>query len=169
MLDLSRQWMPRVLAIIVLVSPVSIASRDAFAAAAENPVADVVAKVSPAVVRVVTVPPPTPRTGSARETAADTTDSRGSTAIGSGFVIDPSGYIATNKHVVDGAVSVFVMTADGVRYPAVVAGMSPKSDTALLRIDPGRHALPFVSLGDSDKMRPGDKVIAIGNPFGFDL
>jgi serine protease Do len=166
--DLSRQWVPRVLATILLVSPVSIVSRDAVAEAAENPVADVVARVSPAVVRVVTVRPPTPHTSSALAAAADTTDSRGTTALGSGFVIDPSGYIATNKHVVDGAISVFVMTADGVRYPAVVAGMSPKSDTALLRIDPGRHALPFVSLGDSDKMRPGDKVIAIGNPFGFD-
>jgi S1-C subfamily serine protease len=85
--DLSRQWVPCVLATVLLVSPVSIVSRDAVAETAENPVADVVARVSPAVVRVVTVRPPTPHTSSALAAAADTTDSRGTTALGSGFVI----------------------------------------------------------------------------------
>ena len=89
------------------------------------------------------------------------------TALGSGFVIDPAGFIATNKHVIDRATSIFVMTAEGVRYQAKVVGMPDKADMALLHVDAGQP-LPAVPFGDSDKMRVGDTVIAIGSPFGFD-
>jgi serine protease Do len=140
---------------------------------ASDPIANVVAKVSSAVVRVITVRPPStddskenPQVAGASASTAAATDET-TTAIGSGFIIDPSGYIATNKHVVDGGASVFVMTADGVRYQASVVGMPGKADMALLRIYAG-HPLPFVQFGDSDKMRVGDTVIAIGSPFGFD-
>jgi len=100
--------------------------------------------------------------------AAASTPRGTSMAQGSGYIIDPSGYIGTNKHVVDGAISVFVVTADGVRYPARIVGMPKQADLALLRIDPGRKRLPFVSFGDSEKVRVGDRVVAIGSPFGFD-
>ncbi len=92
---------------------------------------------------------------------------RTSTALGSGFIIDPSGFIATNRHVVEGAISVFVVTTEGVRYPATIVGMAGKVDMALLRAVAG-HDLPFVRFGDSDIMLPGDRVIAIGSPFCFD-
>jgi serine protease Do len=136
-------------------------------------IAGVVAKVSPAVVRVVTVRPP--KTDEAKPNAQIAGASASSasaadettTAIGSGFIIDPSGFIATNKHVVEDGSSIFVMTSDGVRYQASVVGMPGKADMALLRIYAG-HPLPSVTFGDSDKMRVGDTVIAIGSPFGFD-
>jgi serine protease Do len=63
---------------------------------------------------------------------------------------------------------VFVMTADGVRYPAKVVGITAPADIALLKIDAGHQQLPYVKFGDIDKMSVGDKVVAIGSPFGFD-
>jgi len=139
--------------------------------AGEEPgsIAAMVARVSPAVVRVITVRPRHDEEAStsaagATATAFQATD----TFTGSGFFIDPSGYIGTNKHVVDGAISLFVVTADGLRYPASVVGISDKSDIALLHINAGGRPLPFVRFGDSDQVRVGDKVFAIGSPFGFD-
>jgi serine protease Do len=157
-----------VLALIVPLSFGSVAPWVAHANAEPDSIAAVVAKVSSAVVRIVTVGPPRkaedkPGTKAASTAATDAI----STAVASGFIIDPSGYIATNKHVVDGVTSVFVTTADGVRYPAKVVGLPGRVDMALLRID-AAHKLPFLNFGDSDKMRVGDAVIAIGSPFGFD-
>jgi serine protease Do len=89
------------------------------------------------------------------------------TGIGAGYIIDPSGYIGTNKHLIDGAIAVFVITADGERYRAATVGVTVQADIALLRVHPGKKALPSVRFGDSDKMRAGDPVIAIGSPLGF--
>jgi serine protease Do len=130
-------------------------------------IAGVVAKVSSSVVRIVVVRPPKPEADKPEVKLAGASAEKTTTAIGSGFVIDPSGYIATNKHVVEDAISVFVATADGVRYPATIVGMPDKADMALIRVDAGRM-LPAVQFGDSDKMRVGDTVVAIGSPFGFD-
>ena len=133
-----------------------------------DPIASVVTRVSPAVVRVITVRPPQSEDGKDDPKVANAAGSeKSTTAIGSGFIFRPTGYIATNKHVVEDAVSVFVATADGVRYPASVVGMADKADMALLKIDAG-DKLPFVQLGNSDDMHVGDPVIAIGSPFGFD-
>jgi serine protease Do len=138
------------------------------ARADHEPLASVVARVSPAVVRIITVRPRTTEPASSQTVGANAAMTTGTNrSTGSGFIIDPSGYIGTNKHVVEGAVSVFVVTAAGVRYHAQVVGMPDKADMALLRIDAG-HDLPFVQFGDSDTMRVGDKVFAIGSPFGFD-
>jgi serine protease Do len=140
------------------------------AAGVIDPFADVVAKVSPGVVRiVVSRPPPTlDRVAANPPTAqaADTADTR-TTAFGSGFIIDPSGFVATNKHVVENALSIVVVGTNGERYPAKLVGMTAKADIALLHIDAGR-TLPTVALGDSERMHVGDPVIAIGSPFGFD-
>jgi serine protease Do len=87
--------------------------------------------------------------------------------LGSGFIIDSSGFIATNLHVVKDAAALFVKTADGIRCPASIVGVPHTVDIALLRIDAG-HNLPSVPLGDRDKMHVGDTVITIGSPFGFD-
>jgi serine protease Do len=156
------------MAIIFLWSLVLAASRNACADAQNDAIAEVVARVSPAVVRIVTVRPRKPEAdGSGDKSRVSAAIDRTSTATGSGFIIDQVGHIATNKHVVDGAISVFVHTADGVRYPATIVGISGESDMALLRISAG-SALPFVRFGDSDTVRPGDKVVAVGSPFGFD-
>lgn len=160
-----------VLAAILALSLVSVVPDLAKAAEAPDPIAAVVAKVSPAVVRVITVMAPKshddkPDTKLASASSASA-QNRTVTVFGSGFVIDPSGFIATNKHVIQDGTAVFVMTADGVRYQASIVGMTDKADMALLRIHAG-HKLPSVSFGDSDKMQAGDTVIAIGSPFGFD-
>jgi len=87
-------------------------------------------------------------------------------SLGSGFVFDPAGYILTNNHVVDGANDVTVTFADGTVYNATIAGRDKDADLAVLKVDAG-HPLPFVKFGDSAKMRVGDWVMAIGNPFGL--
>ena len=87
-------------------------------------------------------------------------------SLGSGFVIDPKGFVITNNHVVDEAEEVTVTFSDNTHYKAKIIGRDKKTDLALLKIDPKKD-LPFVPLGDSDAMRVGDWVIAIGNPFGL--
>ncbi len=87
--------------------------------------------------------------------------------IGSGFVLRADGLVLTNHHVIFGAERVWVRVAGlGKRLPARVLGSDPRSDLALLRIDSPR-ALPVLPLGDSDRLRPGAWVVAIGNPFGL--
>lgn len=87
-------------------------------------------------------------------------------ALGSGFIIDPSGYIVTNNHVVEDATKIVVTLDDGSEHTAVVKGRDPKTDVALLKIE-SKTPLPYVAFGDSDKARIGDWVVAVGNPFGL--
>jgi len=155
---------------VLFVLPLAAALRQP-AVADQQPdrIATVVGKVQAAVVRVISVRPPKqedePTTTQVAK--ASTTDPT-TTAIGSGFVIGPSGFVATNKHVIENSVAVYVATSDGVRYKATLVGTPAKADMALLKIDAGRRPLPTVRFGDSDKVQPGDTVIAIGSPFGFD-
>ncbi len=89
-------------------------------------------------------------------------------ALGSGFIISEDGYIVTNNHVVSKADKIDVILKGGKHaYRAKVIGTDPETDLALLKIDV-KKKLPYLKFGDSDKMRPGDWVIAIGNPFGLD-
>ncbi|WNG15357.1 Do family serine endopeptidase [Cystobacter fuscus] len=86
---------------------------------------------------------------------------------GSGFLIDPNGLILTNNHVVDNAFSIRVRLDDGREYEAKVLGRDPLTDLALIKLQGNVKDLPFVRLGDSDAVRVGDPVVAIGNPFGL--
>jgi len=86
--------------------------------------------------------------------------------VGSGFIIDEDGYIATNYHVVDGAREVSVVLDTGEELEARVVGRDPRTDLALIKVDTDRD-LPTVPLGDSDRARVGEWVLAIGNPFGL--
>jgi serine protease Do len=88
------------------------------------------------------------------------------TALGSGFIIDPSGYIVTNNHVIDSATDITVTTADGAQLKAKLIGTDEKTDLALLKVE-SKTPLPYVSFGDSDQARVGDWVLAVGNPFGL--
>jgi serine protease Do len=88
-------------------------------------------------------------------------------ALGSGFVIDPSGLIVTNNHVVGNADKITVILQDNSRHPAKIIGRDEKTDLALLQIDAGGKKLPFVGWGDSDNSKVGDWVMAVGNPFGL--
>jgi S1-C subfamily serine protease len=87
---------------------------------------------------------------------------------GSGFVYDAEGHIVTNDHVVDNAEELLVTLADGSSYEAEIVGEDPANDLAVIRID-ARPALPRpLPVGDSDQLRVGQFVVAIGNPFGLD-
>ena len=86
---------------------------------------------------------------------------------GSGFVIDPRGYILTNYHVVEGAQSIEVVLGDQSRHPAKYIGADQRNDVALIKIDPKGRQLATLKLGDSNSIQVGQKVLAIGNPFGF--
>ena len=86
---------------------------------------------------------------------------------GSGFVIDEKGYILTNFHVVGDAQSIEVILGDQSRYPAKFIGADQRNDVALIKIDPKGKPVPALPLGDSSVLQVGQKVLAIGNPFGF--
>ncbi len=84
--------------------------------------------------------------------------------LGSGVIISADGYIITNNHVVDGATDVEVTLTDRREFKARVIGTDPKTDVAVIKIDADR--LPAITVGDSSKLRTGDEVLAIGNPYG---
>lgn len=87
-------------------------------------------------------------------------------SLGSGFIIDADGIVVTNNHVIQGADDIEVIMGNGRSYPAEVVGRDDATDLAVLRIVP-EEPLPFVNFGDSDGLRIGDWVLAIGNPFGL--
>lgn len=88
-------------------------------------------------------------------------------SLGSGFIINEQGYILTNAHVVQNALDIQVLLSEGKKgYPAKIIGMDRLTDTALLKIEPD-HPLTVLPLGDSDKLRMGEMVLAIGNPLGL--
>ena len=88
------------------------------------------------------------------------------TSLGSGFIIDPAGYVVTNNHVIADADEVTVLLHDDTELKATIIGRDEKTDLALLKVEAGRP-LPAVNWGDSDLLRIGDWVMAIGNPFGL--
>jgi serine protease Do len=128
--------------------------------------ADVVAKLLPQVVNISIVklvrPPPGQAAANASADLGGFTPKR---SLGSGFIIDPSGIILTNKHVIDGASEINVILHDGTRLRATVMFRAP-IDLAILKVNT-LNPLPAIKWGDSDAMRPGDPVIAIGNPLGL--
>ncbi|MBF0546472.1 MAG: Do family serine endopeptidase [Candidatus Riflebacteria bacterium] len=87
---------------------------------------------------------------------------------GSGVIIDSAGNLLTNQHVVDGADEIQVIFENGKKYKAIVVGQDPNSDLAVLKID-SKESFSFAEIGDSDKLRVGEWVIAIGNPFGLGI
>jgi S1-C subfamily serine protease len=120
---------------------------------------------APAVVQITSKTAPTTTTdpffGSRTEQPAQQ-------ALGSGFVLDKQGHIVTNYHVVEGATQVQVSFSDQSTYEADVVGTDPSTDLAVLRVDVSSRALTPLPLADSDDVRVGDPVVAIGNPFGLD-
>lgn len=87
-------------------------------------------------------------------------------SLGSGFIIDPSGIVVTNNHVIGKADEITVNLSDGTQMPAKVIGRDQKTDLAVLKVE-SKKPLPFVKFGSSGQMRVGDWVLAIGNPFGL--
>ncbi len=87
--------------------------------------------------------------------------------VGSGFIIDPKGYVVTNQHVIDGATRITVGLLSGERFRASIVGIDSETDLAVLKID-ASHELPVMKLGDSNAIQVGDWVLAIGSPFGLE-
>lgn len=93
-------------------------------------------------------------------------DSRRIASMGSGFIVNPDGYILTNNHVVDGSSDILVTMFDGTNYKAEIVGRDKKTDIALIKINP-KKKLTTVEFANSDNLRVGDWVLAIGNPYGL--
>lgn len=151
----------------------------AFARGAPESFADLAQQVQPAVVNITTTAmvaaatgdgPIVPK-GSPFEEFFKDFENQGpqepqrEQALGSGFVISADGYIVTNNHVIEGADEIEIEFFSGERLKAKLVGTDPKTDIALLKVE-SPEPLPFVSFGDSDGMRVGDWVMAIGNPLG---
>ena len=121
--------------------------------------------ISPAVVNIIV----TMRAkGGPEPVDGEIPDARGGqTAIGSGFIIHPDGYVLTNNHVVEHAVEIKVKLNDKREYPAYVIGTDPRTDVALVRIE-SKRSFKAVALGNSDRVKVGEQVIAIGNPLGLE-
>lgn len=167
---------------VMALQPLSAAP--AFARGAPDSFADLAERLSPAVVNISTSQTVSARAGRQRPQGLpegspfedffdDFLERRGREGIprrvqslGSGFVIDPTGFVITNNHVIDGADEIKVIFADGTTYPAKLIGRDAKTDLAVLKIDADED-LPFVPFGDSNSSRVGDWVMAIGNPFGL--
>lgn len=143
--------------------------------------ADLIEEVSPAVVKINTVQKSEPARASRSpfgsdqlpemfreffERAQPQQRSRPAVSLGSGFVISSDGYILTNHHVVEGAEEIVVRFADRDEYSASVVGSDRRSDLALLKID--AQGLPTLKFADSEALRVGEWVVAIGSPFGLD-
>jgi serine protease Do len=143
------------------------------AAAPESPFVPVVERCLPAVVFVDVRKKATsqdeqgddPQMELFRRFFGDQRQPRSVPSSGSGFIIDPEGHILTNNHVVSNASEITVTLNDRRTFKAKVVGTDPESDVAVIKIDGDK--LPYLELGDSDKLRVGDWAIAIGNPLGM--
>ncbi|MGI9494281.1 MAG: DegQ family serine endoprotease [Geminicoccaceae bacterium] len=175
---------------IVLTSSV-LGSSPSFARGAPDSFADIVEKIEPAVVNISTskalstggqggdeqFPFPQPPPGSPfedffreffdRDRSPEQQTPRRTSSLGSGFVVDPEGYVVTNNHVIAEADEIQVVFGDESTYEAELIGKDPKTDLALLKIKNPDRDFPSVEFADSDGVRVGDWMIAIGNPFGL--
>lgn len=134
----------------------SLSVSTALAAKCDKTFADVFEVVSPSVIMItaITVDP-------------FRLSNRVSPKLGSGFVVDPGNLIITNSHVVYGASAVAVQTKDGEQITAELVGADPVLDLAVLRVQTPSAGLHSLSLGDSDTLRVGDEVMAVGNSMGL--
>lgn len=138
--------------------------------------ADLVEKLQPSVVNISTTHKPQEDASNEEMLGIESTNPRikdyfnpqnpQQLSLGSGFIIDGDGYIITNNHVIDQAEEITVTLADNRQLTARLVGRDGKTDIALIKVE-ASEKLPAVKLGDSDKIRVGDWVLAIGNPFGL--
>lgn len=165
----------------LLATPAALSPNIAFARGAPDSFADLANQLLPTVVNIATtqtlkpmspqaslpdLPPGSPLQDLFKDFLKQNNAPRHVTSLGSGFIIDPSGLIVTNNHVIDDADQITVTLNDGTSLPAKLIGRDDKTDLALLRVKP-KSPLPAAHFGNSDKARVGDWVIAIGNPFGL--
>ena len=140
---------------------------------------EIASRVEPAVVNIDTMQVSTDIAEGDNEDKPDRTPSnplydmlrrqppRPTRGVGSGFIIDPKGYILTNNHVIDGATRITIGLLTGERFRGKVIGIDKETDLAVIKID-APHDLPVMKFGDSNAAQVGDWVLAIGSPFGLD-
>jgi len=186
----ARFWLFIALVALATLMAAGLAAGTAHARSAPDSFADLAERLSPAVVNVSTTqnvvsdrgpdmpqfPPGSPfeeffrdffdRHGEGGGSNGMPAPSRRATSLGSGFIIDPSGLVVTNNHVIQDADEISIILYDDTVLNAEVLGRDAKTDLALLQVKSDRK-LPFVEFGDSDAARVGDWVMAIGNPFGL--
>lgn len=162
---LKPEWLPARLGATVRVLEAPAGAPGAVMPGSLSPAAR---KASPAVVSITTrqavAPQPHRNDPWFRFFNGDPEDDEPETGLGSGVIVSPDGYILTNNHVVEGADEIEVTLSDSRRARAKVIGTDPDTDLAILRIDLDR--LPVIVWGNSDAVQVGDRVLAIGNPFG---
>ena len=165
---------------VVMAFAIIFISTNLFASERPDSFADQVEKLSPAVVNISTTtivndgqamdmpqfPPGSPFEEFFKN-FGDNNRQRKAQSLGSGFIIDDDGIVVTNYHVIENAEEIRVVLADETSFKAEVLGQDQKTDIAVLKIDPGDTKLTAVSFGNSDELRVGDWVLAIGNPFGL--
>ena len=179
--DLRYAWLT---VLLFLIAPLGLTAQDATTKmsstvspqALSDTFADIAKRVEPAVVSIDTkgkMPEITAKGETPPGESGDIMDffrrqmqRRPIYAVGSGFIVDPTGYILTNAHVIDDAARITVKLDSGEEFPAKVIGIDEDTDLAVIKIESG-HDLPFVKLGNSDDARVGDWVLAIGSPFGL--
>jgi Do/DeqQ family serine protease len=171
-MTLKPEWLPERLAPQgVAVVPVETASPPPAPAARVESLHDAVARATPAVVNIFTSKevPRSPLMNDPLfrrffgEQLGD--EAQRATNLGSGVIVSPAGYILTNHHVVEAADEIEVALPDGKKLLAKVVGNDPETDLAVLRVN--AEKLPAITFGQSEQLRVGDTVLAIGNPFGF--
>jgi serine protease Do len=148
-------------ALLVAVVLLAVAGPSPVYAAIIGDYSDLVATLLPSVVNISTI-----RTDTIGKDAGPSASLSRRKSLGSGFVIDPNGVIATNRHVIEGALEITVTLHDGRILGASLIAVASGADLALLRVYPDQP-LPAVKWGNSDKLRQGTPVIAIGNPLGY--
>jgi serine protease Do len=141
------------------------------ARAADSPTdQELVARELPTVVSISILRAPSPATGTTVASTAGSAEHsaapRGRRFLGSGFIIDPSGIIVTNRHVIEGATDILVTLQDNTLLRATLLAQADQIDVALIKVTPD-SPLPTVGFGDSDAVRVADRVLAIGNPLGL--
>ncbi len=154
------------LAVLLLAAPLAPARA---AGVAPEFLPDLIARLMPAVVNITVhtlVSPPTSALNAAGALPNPNAQTETRTLVGSGFVIDPSGLIVTNTHVVAGSYDVTATFEDGTEMQADVVATAKLGDIALIQVHAG-HPLPTVPFGDSTKLRVGQQVMIIGNPLGY--
>ena len=165
---------------VVMAFAIIFVSTNLFASERPDSFADQVEKLSPAVVNISTTtivndgqamdmpqfPPGSPFEEFFKN-FGDNNRQRKAQSLGSGFIIDDDGIVVTNYHVIENAEEIRVVLSDETSFKAEVLGQDQKTDIAVLKIDPGDTKLTAVSFGNSDELRVGDWVLAIGNPFGL--
>lgn len=162
-----RAWFRTALAAVALTFAASLPAAPAMAAGMADPgLANLVATLLPSCVNITTTRYKEVQIVNGKSVIVQDAEPDKKRFYGSGFIITTDGYVVTNKHVTRNGISYLVTFADGSQYPAELIAQAYATDIAVLKIRSDRTWTP-VKLGDSDELRRGDAVIAIGNPIGF--